>query len=130
MSKEKVNRNKWLHLRLSEAELKKIQAGFSQSVKRKRSEYVRDIILGKPITIYTRNQSFDNVVAEIILLKNELKAIGNNLNQSVKKLNSYSRDAEIKSWAMLNESAKDIFFKKLEQIQLSIDKIAGLWSQE
>jgi len=71
-SKKETNPNKWLHIRLSGLEYKKIHTGFSLSTKRKLSEYIRSILLNKPITEYTRNRSFDDFVAEMILHRNEL----------------------------------------------------------
>ncbi|MGN6267026.1 MAG: plasmid mobilization protein [Ginsengibacter sp.] len=112
MSEPKNLRNKWLHLRLSEAEYKRIKNGFSKSTKRKISEYVRSILLGKPITIYTRSKSLDDFISEMILLRNELNSIGNNFNQSVKKLHTLDEISEIKIWAILNEKSKEIFIKK------------------
>lgn len=130
MSEQKNNRDKWLHIRLTLSEYKKITTGFSRSTKRKLSEYTRSILLDKPITVYTRNQSFDDFVAEMILLRYELKAIGNNFNQSVKKLHTASTDAEIKTWALLNENSKQNFFKKVYEINFKISQIADKWSQE
>ena len=95
MSEKATNRNKWLHIRLTGSEYNKIHSGFSRSTKRKLSEYVRSILLDKPITVYTRNQSYDDFVAEMILLRNELKAIGNNFNQTVKKLHTMEHETEI-----------------------------------
>ncbi len=130
MSEARRIRDKWLHLRLTETEYKKIHTGFSRSTKRKLSEYVRSILLDKPITVYTRNQSFDDFVAEIILLKNELKSIGNNFNQSVKKLHTMDQIPDIKTWALLNEHSKQFFFKKMDEINSKIAQFADKWSQE
>lgn len=66
----------------------------------------------------------------MILLRYELKAIGNNFNQLVKKLHTASTDAEIKTWALLNENSKQIFFKKVDEINFKISQIADKWSQE
>ena len=130
MSKAKANRVKWLHIRLTEAEYKKISRGFSQSTKRKISEYARAILLDRPITVYTRNQSVDDFMAETILLRRELKAIGNNFNQSVKKLHTMDKDPEIKTWALLNEDSKQSFFKKVDEINSKIIQIDSRWSLE
>ena len=130
MSEQKSSRSKWIHLRLTEAEYIKINTRFTKSTKRKLSEYVRSVLLEKPITVYTRNQSFDDFVAETILLRNELKAIGNNFNQSVKKLHTMDHDKEIKIWALLNENSKQIFFRKVDEINSKISQIASKWSQE
>jgi MobC-like protein len=130
MSATRINRTKWLHIRLTEAEYKKISSGFSQSTKRKISEYARAILLDKPITFYTRNKSVDDFLAEMILLRRELKAIGNNFNQSVKKLHAMDKDPEIKAWASLNENSKQFFFKKVEEINSKIIQIDNKWSPE
>ena len=130
MSDKKNNRDRWIHLRLTASEYNKIQKGFSNSTKRKISEYARSILLEKPITVYTRNQSFDSFVAEMILLRSELKAIGNNLNQAVKKLHSMEHSAEVKTWALLNESGRQNLLKKVDEINAKISTISNQWSPE
>jgi len=130
MSEQINNRDKWLHLRLSAAEYQKLNIGFKNSTKRKLSQYARSILLNKPITVYTRNRSYDDFVSEMILLRSELKAIGNNFNQAVKKLHAMDRDAEVKTWALINEDNKQLFFKKVDEINLKISQISDKWSQE
>ena len=130
MSEPKNTRNKWLHLRLSEAEYKKIQNGFSKTTKRKMSDYARSILLNKPITIYTRSKSLDDFISEMILLRSELNSIGNNFNQSVKRLHTLDEIPEIKTWAIINEKSKEIFIKKVDEIKEKINQISDKWLQE
>jgi hypothetical protein len=130
MGEEKNNRDKWLHIRLTSSEFKKITAGFSRSTKRKLSEYSRSILLEKPITVYTRNQSFDDFVAEMILLRFELKAIGKNFNQLVKKIHMAGTDHEVKTLALQTEKSQQDFIKKMEEINHRISQIADKWSRE
>ena len=130
MSEPTNNRNKWLHLRLSEAEYKKLQNGFSKSTKRKMSDYVRSILLNKPITVYTRSKSLDDFISEIILLRSELNSIGNNFNQTVRRLHTLDEISEIKTWAILNEKSKEIFIKKVDEIKEKINQISDKWLQE
>lgn len=130
MSDTKNNKTKWLHIRLTEAEHKKIKAGFSSSTKQKISSYARDILLDKPITVYTRSQSFDDFVAEMILLRNELKAIGNNINQAVKKLHGSANNNELKFWAQQVEKSREILFEKMEKINSTIASTSDQWSPE
>ncbi len=127
---ETNNRTRWLHIRLTETEYKKLQAGFSTSTKQKISSYARDILLDKPVTIYTRNQSVDDFVTEMIQLRNELKAIGNNINQAVRKLNSSTNNAELKYWAQQVISSREILLKKTEEINSKIASISDQWLQE
>ena len=130
MSENKDKRNKWLHLRLSEVEYNKINNGFSRSTKRKISDYARSILLNKPITVYTRSKSLDDFISEMILLRSELNSIGNNFNQSVKKLHTLDEISEIKVWAILNEKSKEILFKKMGEIKEKINQISDKWLQE
>lgn len=130
MSEQKNIRNKWLHLRLSEAEYKKIQNGFSKSTKRKISDYIRCILLNKPITVFTRSKSLDDFISEMILLRSELNSIGNNFNQSVKRLHTLDEISEIKAWAIINEKSKEIFLKKVDEIKGKINQISDKWLQE
>jgi len=119
-----------LNIRLSEYEFKKIHEGFSSSTKRKRSEYIRSILLEKPITVYTRSKSIDDFLNEMILLRQELNHIGNNFNQLVKKLHMMEEEWEIKSWVILNEKIQSLMIKKVEEIENKIIQIDSKWSQE
>lgn len=127
MSEEKNNRDRWIHLRLTASEYRKIHTGFSASTKRKISEYARSILLEEPITVYSRDASLDDLVKELAKLRGELSAIGNNFNQTVKKLHLMSHSTEVKAWVIVNEKNKEVFFQKVAQIQEKIDQISKQW---
>ena len=117
-------------VRFTSKEYQKIITGFKNSTKQQLSGYIRSILLEKPITVYTRNGFYDAFVAEMILLRRELNMIGNNFNQSVKKLHVLSEIEEIKTWVILNESSKQNLFKKIAEINFKIALISDKWSQE
>jgi len=129
MSAEKINRERLLQVRLTSKELEKIQAKFSQSTCRKLSDYVRRVLLDKAITTNQRNQSLDDFMAEMILLRNELNAIGNNFNQTVKRLHALQQIDEIKTWLILNETARQIIARKIDEIKSKINQIDSQWLQ-
>ena len=130
MKKTKKIRSKWLTIRLDEEEEKKINRFYSRSTSRSLSEYARDVLLKEPVTILYRNQSADEFLSEMILLKNELNAIGKNFNQSVRRLHALDRDPHIKAWAILNEASKEQFIKKAEEIKEKMSQIYEQWSQK
>jgi hypothetical protein len=127
---KKTNRSKWLHVRLTEMEYKKLHAGFHSSTKQKISSYARNILLEKPITIYTRSKSLDNFITEMISLRNELKAIGNNINQAVKKLHISDNEGELIFWSQQIEKIKETLFLKTDEINSNIARISDQWLQE
>lgn len=129
MEEKKNNRTRWLHLRLTPEEYKMIMFFYLQSTCRKLSEYARLQLLKKPVIGKFRNQSQDDLMTEIIALRSELNAIGNNFNQSVKRLHTLNDFAEFRQWMMRYELDKASISTKLESLKVSIGKIGELWLQ-
>lgn len=129
MSEEKTNRIKLLQVRLTVQELELLQKKFSNSTCKKLTDYARKMLFGKPIAMYHRNKSLDDFMAEMIALRTELNAIGNNYNQVVKRLHTLEHFAEIKTWLLLNESTKQILFNKISEIKSKINQINDQWLQ-
>ena len=129
MMKEQNNRTKWLHLRLTPEEYQKIVKEFSKSTCRKLSDYARKNLMQKPIVNTYRNQSLDDFMAEMIRLRGELNAIGNNFNQAVKKLHTLQQISDFKHWLISYELEKKILFNKVDEIKKEIQKFAESWLQ-
>lgn len=127
--KEQNNRTKWLHLRLTPDEYQKIMKEFNKSTCRKISDYARKNLLHKPIVNTYRNQSLDDFMAEMIRLRGELNAIGNNFNQAVKKLHTVHQITDFKHWLISYELEKKILFNKVDEIKKHIQKFAESWLQ-
>jgi len=130
MKETKQIRKGWLTVRLNEDEEKKLNRFFSHTTSGSLSEYARDVLLREPVNVIYRNKSADEFLAEMIQLKKELNAIGNNFNQSVHKLHTLDHVQEIKAWAILNESSKKNFMKKIEEIKEKMNQIYQQWSQK
>ena len=130
MKEIKQVRKGWLTVRLNEDEEKKLNKFFSRTTSGSLSEYARDVLLREPVNVIYRNQSADEFLAEMILLKKELNAIGNNFNQAVHKLHTLDHVPEIKAWAILNESSKKNFMKKMDEIKEKVNQIYQQWSQK
>jgi hypothetical protein len=129
MKEKNPNRSRIVGVRFTAAEFKKVDASFKRTTFRKLSSYLRNVILDKPVTVYTRNKSYDEFVAVMVALKGELNAIGNNINQAVKKLHTTTHDEEIKAWAVFHQGNQQFLFKKIAEIELKISKISEQWSQ-
>src|SRR6187551_1391854 len=130
MKDTKKVRSKWLTIRLNEDEEKKLNNLFSRTTSCSLSEYARDVLLREPVNVIYRNQSADEFLAEMILLKKELNAIGNNFNQAVHKLHTLDHVPEIKAWAILNEASKKNFIKKIDEVKEKVNQIYQQWSQK
>ena len=98
MKKEKTNRSRWVHLRLTPDEYQKLQQRFQKTTCPKLSGYIRHCLFEKQVITNYRNASLDDFMEEISQLKNELNHIGINYNQAVKKLHSLWRIEDFKVW--------------------------------
>lgn len=127
MEKKNSFRTRIIGLRLSLQEYEQIEKKCKNSTPGKLSEYVRRVLFDKPITVYQRNQSLDDFMAEMIQLRGELNGIGNNFNQAVKKLHTLQQIPEFKSWIITYELEKKILFNKVDEIKNRINKIADEW---
>ena len=65
--------------------IQKNNADFSISTKSRRSDYARNILVRKSISVYTKNKSIDNFPNEKILLHQEPNHIENNFEQQMSK---------------------------------------------
>ncbi len=129
MEQENQNRTRIIGLRLTPKEYKQIEKKCKQSTCYKLSDYVRYSIFNKPITVYQRNQSLDDFMAEMMKLRSELSSIGNNFNQAVKKLHTLQQIGEFKSWLITYELEKQTLLNKVDEIKNRINKIADQWLQ-
>ena len=130
MKEKRKIRAKWLTVRLTEDEEKKLISFCRKTASNSISEYARDVLLRKPVIVRYRNQTADDFLEEMILLKKELNAIGNNFNQAVHRLHTLDHFPEIKAWAILNESSKKLFMKKVNEIAEKMSQIYSIWLQK
>lgn len=129
MEKENANRTRIIGLRLAPHEFAKIEKKWQASTCRKLSEYVRRTLLEKPIVTTYRNRSLDDFMAEMIRLRGELNAVGNNFNQAVKKLHTLHQISEFKSWLIAYEVEKKTLFNKVDEVKNRIQKMSETWLQ-
>lgn len=129
MEKENSNRTRIVGLRFTPAEYARIERKWKATTCRKLSEYIRKYLFDKPMTTNYRNQSLDEFMFEIIRLRSELKALGNNFNQAVKKLHTLQQIPEFKTWIINHELERRILFNKVEEINKYIEKISRKWLQ-
>lgn len=120
----------WVSFRVKPEEYEIIYNLFQTSACTKFSDYARRTLLQKPVIIRHRNQSADELLSVLIKIKNELNAIGNNLNQSVRKLQTMTSVAEIRTWVILHDAGRLSFLSKAEEIKQALIKISEQWSQE
>jgi hypothetical protein len=129
MEKQKSGRHRIIGLRLTGDEYSGLEKRWKKTMLRKLSEYVRRVLFGKDITVCVRNQSLDELMAELALLRKELNAIGVNFNQAVHRLHTLDHLPQMQHWLQGFEGDRDRFLVKVEDIRLRMDYLADQWLQ-
>jgi MobC-like protein len=92
--------------------------------------YVRKIILQKPVKVRYRNQSADDFLTEMLVLKKELNAIGNNFKQAVYKLHLLDKIPEFTEWLRQYDIRYRGFVNSMEEIKLKLCSIYELMQED
>jgi len=113
--KSKNPKNKWVQMRLTQAEYDTLQALYKQSFYRERSVYLRRVLLRKEVLMKYKDESAGEILAALLRIKNELNLVGNNFNLAVRVLHTLSQIAEFRNWFLQHQNLPQTILKKLEE---------------
>lgn len=116
-----------LKIRMNEEELKQVKKHQHKSTERNLSSYVREVVKQKPVLINYRNQSADDFLKDMLGLKKELNAIGNNFNQAVHKLHILDKIPEFRVWVNHYDELHQSLVSKVEEIKLRMNQLYEQW---
>ncbi|WP_448698265.1 plasmid mobilization relaxosome protein MobC [Mucilaginibacter sp. AW1-3] len=123
-------RTSWCHIRLKPDEYETLNSKFKKTRFRKLSEYMRSVLLEKPVTVNYRDKAMDEVLEELVLLRRELNAIGNNLNQAVHQINAAHGSADARLWGNLLSAINGKVEPAINTIKDRMNQFADIWSQK
>src|SRR5882672_2344291 len=106
----------FVKIRMNEAEVLQLKKLQQQSTERSVSNYVRKVALQKPVIVKYRNETADDFLKEMVLLKKELNAIGNNFNQVVHKLHILDKIPEFRIWVKFYQGLQQSVVAKVQDI--------------
>ncbi|MDQ3843228.1 MAG: hypothetical protein M3342_04335 [Bacteroidota bacterium] len=127
---EKEVRKHFVKTRMNDEELNTVITFQQQTTEKDISSYLRKVALQKPVVIAYRNKSADEFLKEMLELKKEFSAIGNNFNQAVHKLHILDKIPEFRSWLTQYDGLQKLLMGKVEEIRLRMNQIYEQWSQE
>jgi len=118
-------RTRKVTVRFTQKEYGQIMFKYKRTTCNQLSQYIRNLVMGKPVVIKVRNTSLEALIEEISLVREELNAIGNNYNQSVKKLHILQQIPEFRQWIVNNEQVHQQFLQMVNNMQQHMDELAG-----
>ena len=120
-------KKKMVVVRMNETEFERAEKFRQKTTERYLSTYIRKLSLQKPVTVKYRNQSADDFLKQMLELKKELNAIGNNFNQAVHKLHLLDKIPEFRVWINQYDSLHQAFITKTEQINFKVNELYEQW---
>lgn len=107
----------------------KIKQRYQSSTCRSVSEYTRNILLNKPITLLYRDQSLDDLIEEIVVLNNEINILKNKQQELIEKLDQYPEIQGLRESLKMLEQVTQMFCQRITEIKVQFEKITSKWSQ-
>jgi hypothetical protein len=128
--KETEVRKHFVKTRMNDWELNELTKLQQKTTEKDISNYLRKVALQKPVTVKYRNQSADDFLKEMLGLKKELNAIGNNFNQAVHKLHILDKIPEFRVWVQQYDGLQKALISKVEEIKLRTNQLYEQWLQK
>jgi MobC-like protein len=123
-------RKKMVVVRMNETELNQLTKFQQKTTEKDTSSYLRKVALQKPVTVNYRNESADDFLLDMLNLKKELNAIGNNFNQAVHKLHLLDKIPEFRVWVQQYDGLQKVLISKVEEIKLRMNQLYEQWLQK
>lgn len=120
-------RRKMVVVRMNETEFTQLEKLQQRTTEKDTSSYLRKVALQKPVTVKYRNASVDDFLLDMLHLKKELNAIGNNFNQAVHKLHLLDKIPEFRVWIKQYDALHQSFISKTEQINFKVNELYEQW---
>lgn len=123
-------RSKMVVVRMNETEINQLTKLQGKTTEKDTSAYLRKVALQKPVTVKYRNESADDFLLDMLNLKKELNAIGNNFNQAVHKLHLLDKIPEFRVWVQQYDGLQKVLISKVEEIKLRMNQLYEQWLQK
>ncbi|KIC89901.1 hypothetical protein [Flavihumibacter sp. ZG627] len=127
---EKELRKHFVKTRMNDDEVNQLLKLQQRTTEKDTSSYLRKVALQKPVTIKYRNESADDFLLDMLNLKKELNAIGNNFNQAVHKLHLLDKIPEFRIWVNQYDGLQKVLISKVEEIKLRMNQLYDQWLQK
>jgi hypothetical protein len=127
---EKELRKHFVKTRMNDDELNLLLKLQQRTTEKDTSSYLRKVALQKPVTIKYRNESADDFLLDMLNLKKELNAIGNNFNQAVHRLHLLDKIPEFRIWVNQYDGLQKVLISKVEEIKLRMNQLYDQWLQK
>jgi hypothetical protein len=116
-----------LYTRVNDAKYQELQRLLLGDPQYDMSSLLRDILHNRPVRVFSRDQTLDNVMEELAKLRTEIRAIGVNINQITRLFNTYPEAARKTFYGKMAFKEYLLVEPKIEELLEIISKLAQRW---
>ncbi|TDW97069.1 plasmid mobilization protein [Dinghuibacter silviterrae] len=116
-----------LYTRVNDRKYAELRAILDTNPQKDMSALLRDILHDRRVKVFTHDQTLDNLMEELALLRTELKAIGVNINQITHKFNTYPETTKKALYAKIAFEEYQAIDAKVNTLLVIIEKLAKKW---
>jgi predicted amino acid racemase len=127
--KNNFKKNHSIHIRITTAENSKLDNLYKTSTCHSKAEYAREAIFNRPVRIFYRNQSLDDLLEEIVILNREINTLKDKLSITAQRLYTHRNGTEDKELFQGIDVNVAVLNKKMDEVKNQIEKIVDKWLQ-
>jgi hypothetical protein len=93
------------------------------------SVLLRNMIEDKPVKVFTRDLTLDNVMEELAKIRTELRSIGVNINQITRLFNTYPEERQKEIYARMAFGRYRAIEPKVDRLLELVENLSKKWLQ-
>jgi len=119
-----------LYTRVNDRKFEELNRLLAKNPSLDMSSLIREILHNRPIKVFTRDQTLDNIMEELAKLRTEIRAIGVNINQITRLFNTYPEPQRKHLYAKMAFKEYQAIDNQVDQLLAIISKLAKKWLSE
>ena len=126
-SEHKIFLNHVVTIRIGDEKFNELKRLLQGNPQNDMSRLLRDILHNRPITVFTKDKTLDNVMEELAKLRSEIRAIGVNINQITRLFNTYPEPQRKALFAKMAFKEHQAIEPKIAELLDIVSKLAKRW---
>ncbi len=119
-----------LYTRVNDRKYAELQKLLEGNPKNDMSQLLRDILHNRPIKVFTKDKTLDNVMEELARLRTEIRYIGVNINQITRLFNTYPAPHQKVLYAKMAFKEYQAIESRIEELLTIVSKLGRKWLSE
>jgi hypothetical protein len=119
-----------LYTRVNDRKYTELQKLLEGNPRNDMSQLLRDILHNRPVKVFTKDKTLDNVMEELARLRTEIRYIGVNINQITRLFNTYPEPHRKAEYAKIAFEEYQSIGCRIDELLIIVSKLGRRWLSE